>query len=91
MISVLKKYWFLILIVIVAINFLGFKLINESIVISDAFEHIESDKVIDSLKRKDLFYTIFIDFVLIIDVCIILLISYLIIRNIIKNLNVSKK
>ncbi len=91
MINVLKKYWFLILVVIVAINFLGFKLINESIRISDAFEHIESDKVIDSLKRKDLFYTIFIDFVLIIDVCIILLISYLIIRNIIKNLNVSKK
>lgn len=75
MINVLKKYWFLILVVIVAINFLGFKLINESIRISDAFEHIESDKVIDSLKRKDLFYTIFIDFVLIIDVCIILLIS----------------
>ncbi|GAA4158116.1 hypothetical protein GCM10022217_18930 [Chryseobacterium ginsenosidimutans] len=91
MINVLKKYWILILIIVVAINFLGFNLIKESIGISDALEHIESDEVIESLKRKDFFYTWLINFILIIDVCLILCFLYLIIKSIVKKFNVSKK
>jgi hypothetical protein len=91
MINILKKYWLLILIVFVAINFLGSYLIKESIGISDSLEHVESDEVITTLKRKDFFYTLFVDFVLIIDAWLILFIPYLLIKNIVKKLNLSKK
>lgn len=84
MISVLKKYWILILIIVAAINFLGFNLIKESVGISDALEHVESDEIIESLKRKDFFYTLFIDLVLIIDFWLIIFVPYLIIRNMVK-------
>jgi len=91
MINVLKKYWFLILIILIIINVFGFHLLGESIGISDTLEHVESDKIIESLKRKDFFYMLFIDFVLIIDFWVIIFVPYLIIRNIVKKLNLSKK
>ena len=58
MVNFLKKYWFLILIILIIINVLGFYLIGESLVISDSLEHVESDEVIESLRRKDFFYTL---------------------------------
>ncbi len=67
-----KKYWLLILIIFIVINFLGYYFIQESINISDALEHVESDKTIQYLERKDFFYTIFIDMVLILDFAIVL-------------------
>ena len=91
MINYLKKYWILILIIIIGINFLGFYFVKESIGISDALEHAESDKVIENLKCKDFLYTLFIDFVLIIDFWLIIFVSYLIIKNIVKKFNLSKK
>ncbi|WP_415325437.1 hypothetical protein [Chryseobacterium sp. MMS23-Vi53] len=91
MINILKKYWLLMLIILITINVFGFYLLGESIGISDALEHVESDEVIESLKRKDFLYTLFIDFVLIIDFWLILFIPYLIIKNIVKKLNISKK
>lgn len=84
MINVLKKYWILILIIGVAVNFLGFNLINESIRISDALEHAESDKVIERLRHKDFFYTLFIDFVLIIDFLLLIFVPYLVVKRIVK-------
>lgn len=83
----LKKYWVLILVVAVAVNFLGFYLIKESIGISDALEHVDSEKVIQKLKQKDFFYTLLIDAILILDFSLILFIPYLVIRNLIKNKN----
>ncbi|SHM21378.1 hypothetical protein [Chryseobacterium polytrichastri] len=83
MINVLKKYWFLILIILIIVNVFGFHLLGESLGISDALEHLESDEVIKNLKRKDFFYTVFIDFFLIIDFWIILFVPYLVIRNIV--------
>jgi len=90
MINILKKYWFLILIILIVINVLGFYLIKELIGISDALEHAESDEVIVNLKRKDLLYTLFIDFVFIIDLWLILFVPYLVIKNIF-NIKLSKK
>jgi hypothetical protein len=73
------------------INALGFYLIKESIGISDALEHVESDEVIANLKQKDNFYTLFVEIVIILDCWLALFIPYLIIRNFIKKNNLSKK
>ncbi|PTT39801.1 hypothetical protein DBR28_06755 [Chryseobacterium sp. HMWF028] len=72
-------------------NILGLYLIKESIGISDALEHVESDEVIANLKQKDNFYTLFVEVVIILDCWMVLFIPYLIIRNLIKKNNLSKK
>lgn len=90
MINILWKYWFLLLIILIIMNVLGFYLLGELIRISDALEHIESDEVIVNLKRKDLLHTLFIDFVFIIDLWLILFVPYLIIKSIFK-IKLSKK
>ncbi|MCC3216859.1 hypothetical protein LIV57_16465 [Chryseobacterium sp. X308] len=89
--STLKKYWIIILIVIIIVNTLGFHFAKESIGISDALEHVESDEVIAKLERKDYFYTLFVKIVIILDGWLALFIPYLIIRNFIKKINLSKK
>ncbi|MEJ5052529.1 hypothetical protein WH221_22070 [Chryseobacterium culicis] len=72
-------------------NILGLYLIKESIGISDALEHVESDEVIANLKQKDNFYTLFVEIVIILDCWMVLFIPYLVIRNFIKKINLSKK
>ncbi len=72
-------------------NVLGFNLVKESIGISDALEHAESDEVIADLKQKDDLYTLFVEMVIILDGWLALFIPYLIIRNIIKKINLRKK
>ena len=72
-------------------NALGLYLVKESIGISDALEHIESDEVITKLKQKDSFYMFFVDIVIILDGWLVLFIPYLIISNFIKKINLSKK
>jgi uncharacterized membrane protein YhaH (DUF805 family) len=91
MIKILKKYWLLSLIIFIVINILGFYLMKESLGISDSLEHVESDEVVASLKRKNFFCKWLINFIFIIDVCLILSFLYLIIKNIFKKLNLSKK
>lgn len=91
MINILKKYWLLSLIILILINAFGFYLMKELLGISDSLEHVESDEVAASLRLKDLFYTWLINFILIIDVCLTLSFLYLIIKSIVKKLNVSKK
>ncbi|RXM37706.1 hypothetical protein BOQ62_21245 [Chryseobacterium sp. CH21] len=66
-------------------------MVKESIGISDALEHVESDEVIAKLERKDYFYTLFVEIVIILDGWLSLFIPYLIIRNFIKKINLSKK
>lgn len=66
-------------------------LIKESIGISDALEHIESDEVIAKLKQKENFYTLFVEIVIILDCWLVLFIPYLVISNFIKKNNLSKK
>ena len=78
------------LIISIIINVLGLYLMKELPGISDSLEHVESDEVIASLERKDLFCTWLINFILIIDVCLILCFLYLIIKNIVKKLKLSK-
>lgn len=85
--NLLKKYGFLILIVVIAVNFLGFYLTKESIGISDALEHVDSEKIIKKLEQKSFFYTLLIDAVLILDFSLVLFIPYLVIMNRIKNKN----
>lgn len=72
-------------------NALGLYLVKESIGISDALEHVESDEVIARLKQKDHFYTLFVGLVFILDCWLALFIPYLVIRNFIKKKNLSKK
>ncbi|WP_172625779.1 hypothetical protein [Chryseobacterium panacisoli] len=72
-------------------NALGLYLAKESIGISDALEHVESDEVIAKLKQKDNFYTFFVEIVIILDCWLVLFIPYLIISNFIKKNNLSKK
>lgn len=91
MISLLKKYWLVVLIVMIFINALGFHFAKESIGISDTLEHAESDEVIAHLKRKDYFYTLFVEVVFILDCWLVLFIPYLFISNFIKKNNLSKK
>jgi hypothetical protein len=75
---------------LITVNFLGFYLLKQSIGISDTLLHMESNEVIANLKRKDFFYTFFIDFVFIIDLWLIFFVPYLIIKNIFR-INLSKK
>ncbi|WP_223601826.1 hypothetical protein [Chryseobacterium sp. GVT01B] len=89
--SILKKYWIVILIFIIIMNALGLYLVKESIGISDALEHVESDEAIAKLKQKDNFYMLFVEIVIILDGWLILFIPYLIISNFIKKINLSKK
>lgn len=91
MINVLKKYWLLILIILIVVNVLGFYLILESIRISDSLEHIESDEFAASLERKDFFYTLLVKIVFILDCCLLLFVPYLMIRKIVKKSNLNKK
>lgn len=89
--NILKKYWIVILIFTIIMNALGLYLLKESIGISDALEHVESDEVIARLERRDYFYTLFVEIVIILDGWLTLFIPYLIIRNLIKKINLSKK
>ncbi|WJK01760.1 hypothetical protein [Elizabethkingia anophelis] len=58
MLNFLKKYWYVVLIVLSALHFLGYFIIKAMIGISDALEHVESDTIERRLKSKDFFYTI---------------------------------
>ncbi|CAI8933671.1 hypothetical protein [Chryseobacterium sp. IT-36CA2] len=89
--NILKKYWIVIFIFIISMNALGLYLVKESIGISDALEHVESDEVIAKLEHKDYFYNLFVEIVIILDGWLALFIPYLIIRNFIKKINLSKK
>jgi len=93
MINVLKKYWPLILIVFIAINFLGFYLIKTSPDFLDIYEHAESEEVIQKFKTKENIYSIFFGFLFILDCWSIVFIPYLIIREVFKTkiLKSSKK
>jgi len=91
MMNILKKYWIVILIFIIIMNVLRLYLVEESIGISDALEHVESDEVIAKLERKNYFYELFVEIVIILNGWLALFIPYLIIRNFIKKINLSKK
>ncbi|WP_223608725.1 hypothetical protein [Chryseobacterium sp. OSA05B] len=77
MIDRVKKYWIFLLIAVVGINYAGFYLLWESMGISDALEHVESEHVIRKLKQKDFLYTLFLDAVLILDFSLILLLLFM--------------
>jgi len=84
MIPFLKKYWIFLLIALIGINYAGFYLLWESVGISDALEHVESEQVIRKLKQKDFLYTLFVDAVLILDFSLILLLMFVAGRKIVQ-------
>ncbi|KMQ66042.1 hypothetical protein ACM46_00285 [Chryseobacterium angstadtii] len=84
MINTLKKYWFFLLIALIGINYAGFHLLGESIGISDALEHVESEQVIRKLKQKDFLYMLFIDAVLILDFFLVLFFLFIAGRKIVQ-------
>ncbi|AQX87226.1 hypothetical protein ATB97_10595 [Elizabethkingia bruuniana] len=73
----LKKYWYVVLIVLSALHFLGYFIIKAMIGISDALEHVDSDTIERHLKSKDFFYTILLDSIFILDFALILFLVYL--------------
>lgn len=75
--GLLKKYWIFILIALIGINYFGFCLLWESVGISDALEHVESEAVIRKLKQKDFLYTLFIGAVMILDFSLILFLLFM--------------
>ncbi|SHM81931.1 hypothetical protein SAMN05444360_11850 [Chryseobacterium carnipullorum] len=77
MIDHLKKYWMFLFIALIGINYAGFYLLKESIGISDALEHVESETVIRKLKQKDFLYTLFVDAVMILDFSLILFLLFM--------------
>ncbi|HIB8181594.1 TPA: hypothetical protein ACWX1I_003002 [Elizabethkingia anophelis] len=77
MLNFLKKYWYVVLIVLSALHFLGYFIIKAKIGISDALEHVESDTIERRLKSKDFFYTILIDSIFILDFALALFLVYL--------------
>ncbi|MCT3760467.1 hypothetical protein HZQ19_14390 [Elizabethkingia anophelis] len=77
MLNFLKKYWYVVLIVLSALHFLGYFIIKAMIGISDALEHVESDTIERRLKSKDFFYTILIDSIFILDFVLALFLVYL--------------
>jgi len=84
MIDHLKKYWLVLLIALIGINYAGFYLLWESVGISDALEHVKSEQVIRKLKQKDFLYTLFVDAVLILDFSLILLLLFVAGRKIVQ-------
>ena len=68
----LKRYWYIVLIVLSVLHFLGYFVIKAMVGISDALEHVDSDRIERHLKSKDFFYTILVDLILIIDFALIL-------------------
>lgn len=77
MINHLKKYWIFLLIALIGVNYGGFCLLWESVGISDALEHVESEAVIRKLKHKDFLYTLVVDAVLILDFSLILFLLFM--------------
>mgnify|MGYP001059884173 CR=1 FL=1 len=82
--DLLKKYWIFLLIALVGINYFGFCLLWESVGISDALEHVESEAVIRKLKQKDFLYTLFIDAVMILNFSLILFLLFMAGRKIVQ-------
>ncbi|GAB0156394.1 hypothetical protein CHRYSEOSP005_16590 [Chryseobacterium sp. Alg-005] len=90
MINFLKKYWVLILIVVMGINFLCFYFAEESIGVSDTLEHGESNEMIRRFERRNNFYTLFLDFVFILDCWFAFFLLYLMIRGFVKKMKLVK-
>ncbi|MCT2408130.1 hypothetical protein NZD88_11315 [Chryseobacterium antibioticum] len=82
--DLLKKYWIFLFIALIGSNCVGFYLLWESVGISDALEHVESETVIRKLKQKDFLYTLFVDAVLILDFSLILFLLFMAGRKIVK-------
>lgn len=76
MIHFLKKYWFLIIILLVLINILGVHFMGKSIDTADTLEHAESDEMISALKLKDFFYRTIVYIILIIDLLSFIFLIY---------------
>ncbi len=89
----LKKYWYVVLIVLSALHFLGYFIIKAMIGISDALEHVDSDTIERRLKSKDFFYTILLDSIFILDFALILFLVYLggkkVLQLILKKINIK--
>jgi hypothetical protein len=57
---------------------------GESVGISDALEHVESEEVIRKLEQKNFFYTLFADAVMILDLSLILFLLFIAGRKIVQ-------
>lgn len=72
-------------IILLPLNILAFYLIQQTLGIQDALEHVDEQRVVASLQQKSLFYIICSVIVIILDFVFILFIVYLLIKMLTKS------
>lgn len=82
-----KKKWIISgVIILLPLNFLAFYLLQQTIGIQDALEHIDDQNVVLSLQQKSSMYTIFTAIVITLDLVFLLFIFYLLFKMLTKSL-----
>ena len=84
-----KKIVIPVIITLIPLNILAFYLLNQSIGIADALEHIENQKIAESLHQKGLIYNFFSAIVFTFDLAFILILLFILFKKIIKSLKNS--
>ena len=84
-----KKIIIPVIITLIPLNILAFYLLNQSIGIADALEHIENQKIAESLHQKGLIYNFFSAIVFTFDLAFILILLFILFKKIIKSLKNS--
>ncbi len=78
------------IIILSVLNFAAFYILKKGIEISDALEHPANDAVETSLRQKMIFTNIFPSIISNLDIACILLMLYLFIKFVIKNMKTTK-
>lgn len=82
-----KKKWIISgVIILLPLNFLAFYLLQQTIGIQDALEHVDDQNVAASLQQKSSMYTIFTAVVITLDLVFLLFIVYLLFKMLTKSL-----
>lgn len=87
-----KKKWIIsVIVILIPLNIVAFYLINQTRGIAEALEHIDNQKVAESLHQKGLIYNFFAAIVITIDLAFILIVLYLLFKLFIKSLKNSNQ
>lgn len=86
-----KKAIIIGIIILIPLNVLAFYLVNQSIGIADALEHIEEQNVAESLHQKGLFYNVLSAGIITLDFAFILMMLYFLFKTVTKSLKNSNQ
>lgn len=79
------------IITLIPLNLLAFYLVNQSIGIADALEHVDEQKVAESLHQKGLFYNVLSAGIITLDFAFILMMLYFLFKTVTKSLKNSNQ